>query len=447
MMFLLFSTEVCPFCGKTYKRLKSHLPHCKAAAASSRTPLAEQDDTVHQTPPSQLSTAQGEKAEQMLLKKSKKTSSAVFPSSQSLPSSASPPLSTKKKKQKLSEQIKTASLPPSADSSLITTLSQSPSLHASASKPKTKTTLRDLIEAAKPRQVSEGSQEVTRPASEDLPSSSTPFVEDPLSSRTTTHTETKPNPYKDTVKDNARASLLSTETKPKGAFKKKAPKMKKASQATTKDSSGSLAPTASDRSSQSCVRNDFLSDNEGETEDLSVNKIILKSGSGHQARITLQDVRATLGRANATGQSSRSSILSQIEATDATPALLTKGTGEDLGSSLVTTKTLSDQLPSTWVRHAELQSAQRKSSKSIQAPLIPQRLDGSPQPELPAPLRSAHLLPEASQADRHPQASSLHPFPDAPKALPARVETFRNDDRSQFRAGKSNTANNATQGQ
>lgn len=25
------TTEVCPFCGKSYKRLKSHLPHCKAA--------------------------------------------------------------------------------------------------------------------------------------------------------------------------------------------------------------------------------------------------------------------------------------------------------------------------------------------------------------------------------------------------------------------------------
>ncbi|KAJ0015713.1 hypothetical protein NQD34_014003 [Periophthalmus magnuspinnatus] len=28
------SSEVCPFCGKSFKRLKSHLPHCKAAAGS-----------------------------------------------------------------------------------------------------------------------------------------------------------------------------------------------------------------------------------------------------------------------------------------------------------------------------------------------------------------------------------------------------------------------------
>lgn len=31
---MFVSSEVCPFCGKTYKRLKSHLPHCKAAASS-----------------------------------------------------------------------------------------------------------------------------------------------------------------------------------------------------------------------------------------------------------------------------------------------------------------------------------------------------------------------------------------------------------------------------
>ncbi|TMS22275.1 Uncharacterized protein E3U43_012540 [Larimichthys crocea] len=39
------SSEVCPFCGKTYKRLKSHLPHCKAAA-SSETPPTKRDVTA-----------------------------------------------------------------------------------------------------------------------------------------------------------------------------------------------------------------------------------------------------------------------------------------------------------------------------------------------------------------------------------------------------------------
>uniref|UniRef100_A0AAV2LEG6 ATP synthase subunit f, mitochondrial n=1 Tax=Knipowitschia caucasica TaxID=637954 RepID=A0AAV2LEG6_KNICA len=31
------SSEVCPFCGKSFKRLKSHLPHCKSAPNSNKT--------------------------------------------------------------------------------------------------------------------------------------------------------------------------------------------------------------------------------------------------------------------------------------------------------------------------------------------------------------------------------------------------------------------------
>lgn len=66
---------------------------------------------------------------------------------------------------------------------------------------------------------------------------------------------------------------------------------------------------------------------EGEIEDLSVNKMFLKSGSGHQARITLQDVKAALGRVNTTRRSSRPSILSQIETTDDLSSKIRPGTG------------------------------------------------------------------------------------------------------------------------
>lgn len=104
----------------------------------------------------------------------------------------------------------------------------------------------------------------------------------------------------------------------------KVSKTKKAAQSlsTTKDTSSSLDSS----SARPRVRDNFWVGNEGEIEDLSVNKMFLKSGSGHQARITLQDVKATLGRANTTHQSSRPSILSQIETTDDLSSKIRPGT-------------------------------------------------------------------------------------------------------------------------
>ncbi|KAM7381279.1 hypothetical protein PAMA_012225 [Pampus argenteus] len=125
------SSEVCPFCGKTFKRLKTHLPHCKAAAKS------QTSNTT--TPSSQLAAGSSEKKSTQT-KKSKKVSE-VSPQSLSpatAPLSPSPPSlppSTKKKKkqqQMLSDQIK----------------NPSPS-----SKPKKKS-LRAMIEAAKSDHVS-----------------------------------------------------------------------------------------------------------------------------------------------------------------------------------------------------------------------------------------------------------------------------------------------------
>ncbi|KAM9336932.1 uncharacterized protein ABDE67_019962 [Symphorus nematophorus] len=315
------SSEVCPFCGKTYKRLKSHLPHCKAAA-SSKTPPSKHDVTANQTSSQQVAAlAEEEKSTERLSmaaspqsKKSKKASvvsSSVTPlqsantSSSSL-SPASPPTSTKRKKQKLSEQIKTATI--------TSTTPQSSSLSANISKPKKKS-LRALIEAANTKQVSEGSVET-----------------DPLSSRTAAQTETKTNPNK----DNAHPAFLPTDAKPKGASNTKVSNTKKAAQqtiSTTKDTSSSLDIKVNERLN---VRNDFLVQNE---EDLSVNKVFLKSGSGHQARITLQDVKATLGRTNATRQSSRPSILSRIGATEIRPGsslspLPTENQGDVDGGSL-----------------------------------------------------------------------------------------------------------------
>ncbi|XP_055360528.1 uncharacterized protein C17orf80 homolog isoform X2 [Betta splendens] len=85
-------SEVCPFCGKTYKRLKTHLPHCKAAG-SCRAPPAP-----HEAP--QLNTATN-KSEDVSVGASQKLPSAPV-------ASASRPPSAKKTKQKVSEQIKAA---------------------------------------------------------------------------------------------------------------------------------------------------------------------------------------------------------------------------------------------------------------------------------------------------------------------------------------------------
>ncbi len=399
-------SEVCPFCGKTYKRLKSHLPHCKAAA-SSKTPPTTHDITVNHTSPSQLATAlsapatakRGKSTQTLSMttsaqaKRSKNVSVVSPPtplqsadtssSSQSLsPSSASLPPSTKKTKQKLSEPMKTANLSSSTTVPLIST----PSLPLSPtiSKPKKKS-LRALIEAAKSKQVSNGSPEGTRSASEDLPSGSTPFAADSLSSRTTAQTETKTNPDRDLVKDSVRPALLSSDTKPKDASKLKVSKTKKAAQSLSTTKDNSLDSNVNESSARSRVRDNFWAGNEGEIEDLSVNKMV-KSGSGHQARITLQDVKAMLGRANTSRQSSRPSILSQIETTD------------DLSSKIRPGSSLNPVSPSLT------------------------------------------------------QFSSPHLVPLAPQTLPARVETLRADEgltmeKSQNEVRKQNTADNGSKGQ
>lgn len=416
-------TEVCPFCGKTYKRLKSHLPHCKAAA-SSKTPPTKHDVTVNQTSSSPLG-APSTQTVSVPAKKNKKKSavssspetpsqSAGTPPSLSL-TSESPPPSTKKKKQQLSKQIKTATIPP------VSTQSHSPSLPPAVSKPKKKS-LRALIEAATSKQV---------PATEDLPSGSAPFVADP-------QTQTKTNPDTELVKDNAHPAFLSSHTKPKSASKIKATKAKKVAQtlSSTKDTSSSLD---SKENQSSARRNDLLVDDKEEFDDLSVNNVFLKSGSAHQARITLQDVKATLGRAHSSRQSS---ILNQIRTTDELrPGSSLRSQSQDGDNCVVTTKSLS----SSSSQQTELQSVKTKNSKPKQTSLIP--LDGSPQSELPSSTRP-HLLSQVSQAKFPPQSmseelkvaglptvpppptqfSSPHLFLLAPQTSPPRVESPRRDD-------------------
>lgn len=73
------SSEVCPFCGKAFKRLKSHLPHCKAAARDKEPPLHHEESaassssepdkskpTVKRGKPVQMASVETEKSKNVL---------------------------------------------------------------------------------------------------------------------------------------------------------------------------------------------------------------------------------------------------------------------------------------------------------------------------------------------------------------------------------------------
>lgn len=303
--------------------------------------------------------------------------------------------------------LSSASLPPSTKKKT-PKISLTSSLTPTTSKPK-KQSLRALIEAAKSQQVSKGSIEETRSDSEHQ----TPFVADPLSSITTA--ETKTNPDKDSINDNAHPSLPSTDTKPKAASKTKS-KTKKAAQSTTKD-------TFKVNKSSAHKRNDFWVENEAELEDLSVNnKMFLISGSGQQSRVTLQDVKATLGRGNA----SRPSILSQIE-TSLSPLPLQTG-NQDL---VKTEQRNSKQAPLVALQQLELTSPA--------APLLSAQVSkATPPVSMTEGLKVTGLVTTSP---------SLTKF--SSPLTTARVETMRAEDvlKSQLEVRRENTADKGTKGQ
>ncbi|XP_067431770.1 uncharacterized protein si:dkey-21c1.4 [Thunnus thynnus] len=450
------SSEVCPFCGKTYKRLKTHLPHCKAAAKS-KTPPTQHDVTANPTTSSSQLAAGLSENKSTQTKKSKKvpevssgpppslspatslksanTSFASQPASSSLSSISLPP-STKKKKQKLSDQIKMAS---STTISLDSSPSLSPSPSPALSKPKKKS-LRTLIEAAKSNQVSKGPLGGTS-------SSSLSPVTSPLNSGTKTNPDSCASP-----------ALLSTDAKPKRASKKKVSQ----SLSKTKNTSASVDSKVKESSARGTARNNFWEDSEGEREDLSGNEMLWKSErSSRQARITLQDVKTALGRAKNNGESSRMGILGQIESSlSPVPAGNQK---EDVSCSL-TAKPPSNQLPSTSLQHKELTPAKRKKSKQA-SHLIPLQDDGSLQSKLSSPatpLLSDHLSSQVSQATPLPltftmneglksghhmtsltHLSSPHRFPLATQTLPVRVETTET---LRLEARRENTAGDGAKG-
>ncbi|KAM3591848.1 uncharacterized protein V6R79_008338 [Siganus canaliculatus] len=321
-------------------------------------------------------------------------------------------------------------------------------LTSSSSKKKS---LRALIEASKSKQVSEGSPEGPRSTPEDPLSASSPFLADAPSHRITAQTKTNPN--KDSVNENHSASL-STEAEPKGDSKLKVSKVKKAAQSasTTKDTSSFLDTSINLSSDRLHENNNMLLHNEDLPEDM-----FLKLGNGHQARITLQDVKATLRRANAPRQSGRPSILSQIKPSDDLRSKIQPSTSQathnqqDNVNSSASVKPLPDQLPRTGSQPLELKSAKRKGPKSKQESLLPVKHDSSPQPGLISAAAPLLLSPPSSTSLSLTQLPSPHLFPRAPRTLPVMVETSRADDgllkkSSQLSIGKEDTVVNGTKG-
>ncbi|XP_022061983.1 uncharacterized protein C17orf80 homolog isoform X2 [Acanthochromis polyacanthus] len=434
------SSEVCPFCGKTYKRLKSHLPHCKVAASSKKPPTkhdVEANQTTsshHLAAVSSKVTASGKKSMQMSTEtvglqteKGEKVNASSTPANTSSSSqltssplnSTSLPTSSKKKKQKLSDQIKAATL----------FSPTSPTLSPIVSKPK-KQSLRALIEAAKSDQVKKRTLD-----GEGLPSDST------LSSRT------KTKPGKDSVKDDASLSLLSAD--PKDASKKKMSKPKKVAQ------SSSITTHTSDfldsRLNKSITRpnaRDFWVDSEEEIEDSSANKL--------KSKITLQDVKSTLGRGTSPLQSSRPSVLNQIEAT---------ANQKDAVRCLVIPVTQSDQQLSSTSQHMELKPVKNRASKSKHPALFALlNAPSQPEPTSPntAPLLSAQTSPpprsvslgDGLKVGHHVtglltvspplnQFCSPLPFPHAPQTLPVKVDGV---EKLQLKVRNQNTAQHPTEG-
>lgn len=324
-------------------------------------------------------------------------------SSQSLSSSSS---STKKKKQKLSDQIKAATASSSTSTPLVST--QSPPVSSTGSKPRKKT-VRALTEDAKSNHVSVGLPEGAGSVSERLA--------DPGSSRSTTQTETKSNPDK----ENADSIFLSADIKPNGVSEVKVSPRRKAAQSTSAASVGLDSKVNESRE-------DFLAKTKMETEDLSVNHLATKAGSGHQARITLQDVKATLGRVNKSRRSRNSSILSQLECSGSGSEIRS---GSGLGLFSLPAGNQGDQFPSVSSPPSELQLVQTNSSKQ-QFPahlLLPGHLSSQVSQATPPPPHAVNLneaLHTISPILGH--FCSSPPLPVGPHTLPEKAEPRRADD-------------------
>ncbi|XP_029934489.1 uncharacterized serine-rich protein C215.13 [Myripristis murdjan] len=542
------SSEVCPFCGKPFKRLKSHLPHCKAADRS-KTPPAPHDGAASQKSLS-LSSPQETPALPQKTPKSKKStlSSAITPQANrskkvSVSSAATEPASesarqaaplkgvnassssrsssspnavslsaSTKRKQRLADQIKMAATSSSSTISISSSASPSSSLSPSPVPSKTKKkSLRALIEAAKSSTAPDGSLMGTKSTSQDLLSVSTPLylAADPLTSNRPSPKGTRVNPDKDS---DIQPASSSTDTKPKGATKKTASQTDKDAQSPSATDASSDSQDSKEehlRNSAKPSGRDKREDSEGKGEDLFGKERFWRSERGHQARITLQDVKSTLTQSNIRHQSSKRSTMSPIKTNDNLPGKPeTKGPfstslNELLAPALNQTEwgvnrvlspaTQSDQSASTGSENMEQPSVKEKSPKKVtmskQAPLIPPQDDGPAQPKpasllspvpvlhpgLPSSLVSlaAPSVNQGLNSSNHkmgiltgspsgtqfmergtrasPSSSAAPPFLSSPWSSPVKAETVRAgegfmNEKTQFTIREQNVADNVPKG-
>lgn len=238
---------MCPLCGKTYKRLKSHLPHCKSATNS--TTRSDTSQQKKKSAPLVLDKPAPQSTKTKKTSQLESTPAASLQSEAPLSPSLSPQSSgpAKKKKQKLSDLIKAAAAVSSSSAPL--TSVPSPPAALTSSKPKRKRD-RALTETTYVgRATHQAAAAPIRPGS------------------------------------NGGDSIhLSADLKAPPVAEVKL--------------QGTIEPSVSLNCQAGESGDDFCGSSR-ETEDSAVTHLTSKTGSGHQvARITIQDAKATLGRSS-----------------------------------------------------------------------------------------------------------------------------------------------------
>ncbi|RVE59845.1 hypothetical protein OJAV_G00192460 [Oryzias javanicus] len=388
------NSEVCPFCGKAFKRLKSHLPHCKASKRL-KTPPANQDATENQasdSPPASAlsrSTPKGRMPTQMpsvathlqseRIKEVSSSESADVFSISSRGSSGSAPPQMKKQ----ADHIKSSAPPQSF----------------TASKPKKKS-LRELIEAAKVEHFTKGSIEEAKSPSK----------------KSSVSAKTKSIKAEDSMKG-VSVALESTERKPKSVSKKKKSAPHKAD---------ILSSFMKENRMESKARDKFWMDGDGEMEDVS--EMLLKPRNGHQVKVTLLDMKAALGRGDSRREPSK--ILRNTDAADNQRS--DKRLDSDLNMAPLHPKNQEDVESLTRIKPLNLVLTESKQTAVIPLKEAPQQLQTflatqqAPPSLLTASLNEAqrfHHLPDLLSI-LHPISSPLL-YPPAARSLCGRVEELQ----------------------
>ncbi|XP_004084308.1 uncharacterized protein LOC101161774 [Oryzias latipes] len=370
------NSEVCPFCGKTYKRLKSHLPHCKASKGF-KTPPANQDVPENHTSDSQLASAPSK-------------STATFRTPTQTPSAGA---------HLQSEKIKgvSSSSSESVSADVFSLSSQS----SRPSKPQKKS-LREQIVAAKVEHFTKGSGEEAKSSTKKS------------SLGTAKGTKTK------SVKG-VSAPLTSTEPKPKSVSKKK--------KSVAHDPDVLSSHTKENRREHK-ARDQFWVESDGEMEET-----LLNPRNAHQVTVTLQDAKATLARANSRHEPGRASIWRTTDVTgnlkshigldsDLSPARLPLTNQEEDAENLAAAKVQllnSDSILTESQKTAvvRLKDAPQHSQSFQLAPpsLLTARLNEA--------LKGRHPPDPLPTSQRLPPPSSPLLYPPAARSLCGRVEELQ----------------------